>query len=1039
MKRSLFCRPWCVLALLQAACLPAHAADKPATRVPVYCPALGTEDRPRSNTLGESPRQPTLVVLGTARRVGKEEQTISQKTEIVVEKVLFGSSPGRKFSCLSGWDFRPDEKPQRLIFALTPVLDSDRFPFEIRYTLPPEEEKAVAALSAARMDYNALSAEIVFVGKEVSADADKGRVNEVVRVLRGPDTLKGKKVCVDLLEHPLRTGFTVPPKPLPTKGEHLYFVAAVDREYKKRQLRSITNPDGPVYLVPYRLPADQEKNVVAALKRRDQYPIVEIEEDGEKVKYREIQFRGSIAEAVGLLGSESRGAVLLGGRFLMHNPNEARKPVLAAIEGDLLRTERKDGFRRLHHLIYLLRRLLPPEPRKEELDRLIEKWLAHLAKNPGEPPAVKREPWETYHDSEENHTDINHSLAWLIDQLPEEQVVRQYGKRLLALRDLMTGRWKQEVQLALEVANVEDHLDLAHVWPRMKDVRPLRSKTGLRHPGGKNEGPVAFSPDGKHLATVDGDDLRVWQTKDWTLAAPAIPLEGSLSRLVFSPDGKYLYVAGGGGGLQIHARYDWKAGKLDRAYKGHKSGLADLALSADGKTMVTSNYYEKVFLVWDTDTGKTLKRFQGTGVASKFALSPDGLTLLRQKSEGGALSSTKTEWAVEELGPGALKVPGSVFQGEPYQFSFTADGRYLLGLVAHRNRKEDRETQLHLSDLKRETRLHLWDVKHGFRETASIAVEMDCDHLSVSPTGKFVVVVAGRGYSGFLVDGSGIDARVFTLSDLKLIKRFSIPLEDSDRIKSVRISPDGKLLAVGAFLHATPLFFRTDSFEQVVFFDGHADNIRALFFLRDGKTIRTFGSANDVCTWDATTLRMIRRERLPSKGAPLSISPREGRYCVVRTSEEGAKEAIRVFDVEQKRLLPSLNVSSGLFDPHFVWLGERELIAAEVSSFTHFDFLTGKELGKHKESSETFNGRGFPTEDGKSLIEIQACAKNQVVDVNRIDVQTGELTQLGKVTLKRFSGNSRGLVPGGKYFYIGDPGMYVFDRQTLKLVSARHF
>src|SRR5262249_35873978 len=154
------------------------------------------------------------------------------------------------------------------------------------------------------------------------------------------------------------------------------------------------------------------------------------------------------------------------------------------------------------------------------------------------------------------------------------------------------ARWKREVQLALDVANVEDHLELADAWQRLKDVRPVRSKTGLPHPDGKGAGVVAFSPDGKHLATVGGDDLRVWRTKDWALAAPAIPLEGSINRLLFSPDGKYLYVAGGGGGLQIHARYDWQTGKLDRAYQGHKSGLADLALSADGRTMVTSNYYE---------------------------------------------------------------------------------------------------------------------------------------------------------------------------------------------------------------------------------------------------------------------------------------------------------------------------------------------------------------------------------------------------------------------------------------------------------------
>src|SRR5262249_5439017 len=191
------------------------------------------------------------------------------------------------------------------------------------------------------------------------------------------------------------------------------------------------------------------------------------------------------------------------------------------------------------------------------------------------------------------------------------------------------ARWKQEVQLGLDVAKVEDHLELKEAWARLKDVRPVRSKSGMRHPGGKGEGVVAFTPDGKYLATVGGEDLRVWKTKDWTLAAPPIPLDGSIECLVFSPDGKYLYVAGGGGGLQIHARYDWKAGKLDRAYKGHRSGLAHLFLSADGKTMVTSNYYENTIHVWDTEKGNIRKSFKTPRLADEIALSPDGNTLLR--------------------------------------------------------------------------------------------------------------------------------------------------------------------------------------------------------------------------------------------------------------------------------------------------------------------------------------------------------------------------------------------------------------------------
>ncbi len=37
------------------------------------------------------------------------------------------------------------------------------------------------------------------------------------------------------------------------------------------------------------------------------------------------------------------------------------------------------------------------------------------------------------------------------------------------------------------------------------------------------------------------------------------------------------------------------------------------------------------------------------------------------------------------------------------------------------------------------------------------------------------------------------------------------------------------------------------------------------------------------------------------------------------------------------------------------------------------------------------------------------------------------------------TGNRRGLVLGGKLFYIGDPGLYLYDRQTLKLAAQKAF
>ena len=39
--------------------------------------------------------------------------------------------------------------------------------------------------------------------------------------------------------------------------------------------------------------------------------------------------------------------------------------------------------------------------------------------------------------------------------------------------------------------------------------------------------------------------------------------------------------------------------------------------------------------------------------------------------------------------------------------------------------------------------------------------------------------------------------------------------------------------------------------------------------------------------------------------------------------------------------------------------------------------------------------------------------------------------------LPHWSGNIRGLVPGGKYFYADSPGVYILDRNSVALASQK--
>jgi WD40 repeat protein len=100
---------------------------------------------------------------------------------------------------------------------------------------------------------------------------------------------------------------------------------------------------------------------------------------------------------------------------------------------------------------------------------------------------------------------------------------------------------------------------------------------------------------------------------------------------------------------------------------------------------------------------------------------------------------------------------------------------------------------------------------------------------------------------------------------------------------------------------------------------------------------------------------------------------------------------------------------------------------------------TGKVLSRRKFEGKLGRSSRL-TEDGKDFYVVGGgIPRFPVAEVRRIDVGTGKETVVGDLHLRTFSGNSASLVPGGKFFYIGDPGFYLFDSRTLKPVMSRPF
>ena len=374
---------------------------------------------------------------------------------------------------------------------------------------------------------------------------------------------------------------------------------------------------------------------------------------------------------------------------------------------------------------------------------------------------------------------------------------------------------------------------------------------------GRFVGSVAFSPDGQTLASTDGERLFLW---DVMSGAQKGAITGHLPngrRIAFAPDGTTLASTGN---RHIVHLWDITNGRYKTTLIGARvdDWISSIAFSPDGKTLAGGSGW-RIWL-WDIEKSylKTvMKGFTGSGASgggiAAVTFSPDGRFL----ASGSGHGDRKVQvW----------------YGGRTHKVTLTGHREGITSIAFNRDNRT-------LASGSRDHTIRLWDVGSGTHKMTLTGHTDSVRSVAFSPDGSILASGGGRDDKTIRLWEAVTGTHKITLSG------------HTDSVESVAFSPDGSTLASGGGRDdKTIRLWEVDTGIQKATFIGHIATVSAVAFSADSTTLATGSSDGTVLLWDFTpvTGRQHLAEDVNRDG---TVNLQDLRFVASRFGQHGTNDA----------------------------------------------------------------------------------------------------------------------------------------------------